>query len=85
MYIMSINIINNVLDNLEDMSYGVSLPIVKINNRDYAVGLQYENNEINYRNLYIKEKKQFIKKGVIKYLTPKLLNDTKEYEIFIEN
>ena len=81
---MSKNIINNILDNPKDISYGVKLPIININKKKYAIGLQYSNNEINYRNLY-KQKKQFFEKvGVIKYLTPKLqLTNSKEYEVFI--
>ena len=81
---MSKNIINNILDNPEDSYYGIELPTININNKNYLIGLQYKNNNINYRNLYEKKKEIFEKIGVIKYLTPKLqLSNSKDYEIFI--
>ena len=84
---MSRTIINNIQENLIDFSYGIKLPVISLSSKKYLVGLQYKNNEINFRNLYqYGQKKQTIQKvGVIKYLTPKLnIMNIKDYEVYLK-
>ena len=83
---MSKNILNNIQDNLEDFSYGVQLPVIKLNKINYLIGLQYTTNDINYRNLYTHDTQNYIKIGVVKYLTPTLtLQNNNDYEVFLQD
>ena len=83
------NYINNIDKNKHDYGTGVELPMVIINNKEYLIGLKYEEiRELtkNCRNLYNKKDKMLV--GVIKYnISEKLVIEKdfikNDYELYL--